>query len=122
MLGAFLMGCGSMTPSIVDPSRGNQPYESVDKDQPMDLREGKPVYIWPISSPDGSRIVFVSKRDGNTELYVMDADGENPVNLTKNRADDGNGSYAWSPDGDRIVFSSRRRVRLTVCVPSGFMA
>src|SRR4051812_48756703 len=26
-------------------------------------------------SPDGSRIVFISKRDGNAEVYVMNADG-----------------------------------------------
>ncbi len=78
-------------------------------DEPMDLREGKPVYIWPVASPDGKRIVFVSGRDGNTELYIMNVDGSNPKNLTRNRAEDGNGSYAWSSDGKHIVFSSRRR-------------
>jgi Tol biopolymer transport system component len=33
-------------------------------------------------SPDGTKIVFTSSRDGNQELYVMDADGGNQTRLT----------------------------------------
>jgi Tol biopolymer transport system component len=33
--------------------------------------------------------VFESDRDGDNEIYVMDADGGNVVQLTDNRADDG---------------------------------
>ena len=36
----------------------------------------------PAWSPDGSRILFVSERDGNAELYVMDANGGNLQRLT----------------------------------------
>jgi len=36
-------------------------------------------YAW---SPDGEQILFSSARDGNPEIYVMDADGGNPTNLT----------------------------------------
>jgi TolB protein len=108
LIALFLSGCGAAIHSVVDPSKGNQPYASEEGDQPMDLREGKPVYIWPVASPDGKRIAFVSSRDGNTELYVMNADGSNPVNLTRSRSEDGNGSYAWAPDGSRVVFSYRR--------------
>ncbi|MCB0043756.1 MAG: PD40 domain-containing protein, partial [Caldilinea sp.] len=39
-------------------------------------------------SPDGQRIVFTSERDGNREIYVMNADGSNPVRLTGNIGDD----------------------------------
>ncbi len=35
-------------------------------------------------------IVFRSGRDGNLEIYVMDADGGNPINLTQNPASDAN--------------------------------
>ncbi|MBP7791964.1 MAG: PD40 domain-containing protein, partial [Candidatus Goldbacteria bacterium] len=43
----------------------------------------------PVWSPDGSKIAFESYRDGNREIYVMDANGSNQVNLTNNIADDG---------------------------------
>ncbi|NIM52761.1 MAG: hypothetical protein GTO22_26535, partial [Gemmatimonadales bacterium] len=42
----------------------------------------------PAWSPDGTRIAFASNRDGNYEIYVMDADGSNPVRLTDNPAGD----------------------------------
>jgi len=39
-------------------------------------------------SPDGKRIVFDSTRDGNREVYVMDADGSGLRNVSRNPADD----------------------------------
>ena len=46
-------------------------------------------YDWdPSWSPDGKRIAFVSERDGNFEIYVMDDDGDNQRNLTNNRHSD----------------------------------
>ncbi|MBN1565214.1 MAG: PD40 domain-containing protein, partial [Anaerolineae bacterium] len=61
---------------------------------------------WPTWSPDGTRIAFTSMRDGNPEIYSMQANGLNPLNLTNNPAYD---DYpAWSPDGTRIAFASDR--------------
>ena len=52
------------------------------------------------------RIVFTSTRDGNSEIYVMDADGGKQERLTDNPTDD---SYpAWSPDQTKIAFVSNR--------------
>ena len=51
--------------------------------------------LMPSWSPDGERIVFVSNRDGNNEIYVMDADGGNLTNLTKHAANEF--APAWSP-------------------------
>ena len=53
-----------------------------------------------------AQITFVSKRDGNREIYVMDADGGNQQRLTNHPDNDWNPS--WSPDGKRIVFHSNR--------------
>ena len=52
------------------------------------------------------RIVFTSTRDGNLEIYVMDADGGNQERLTDNPADDSD--PAWSPDRTKIAFVSNR--------------
>lgn len=51
-------------------------------------------------------LLINSNRDGNAELYLMNADGSNPVNLTDNPATDAGG--IWSPDGTKIVFASNR--------------
>ena len=51
----------------------------------------------PSWSPDGKRIAFMSDRDGNWEIYVMDADGGNQQNLTNNPHGDGNPAWFNSP-------------------------
>ena len=52
------------------------------------------------------QIVFTSRRDGNNEIYVMDADGGNQVRLTNHPAYDAQPD--WSPDGRKIAFVSGR--------------
>jgi Tol biopolymer transport system component len=64
------------------------------------------VYGLPHPQTDQGRIVFQSYRNGNWEIYVMNADGSGQTNLTNHSADDVDPS--WSPDGSRIVFTSWR--------------
>ena len=50
---------------------------------------------YPEWSLDGTEIAFASNRDGNWEIYVMDADGSHQINLTNNPADEW--APSWSP-------------------------
>ena len=58
----------------------------------------------PAWSPDGRKIAFVGMADdGNTDVYVVGADGLGQQRLTRHPKVDGN--PAWSPDGRKIAFT-----------------
>ncbi len=60
----------------------------------------------PTWSPDGSRIAFQSTRNGPAELYVMNADGSSPSQITFYDALGGTAIHPdWSPDGHWIAFT-----------------
>jgi len=58
----------------------------------------------PVWSPDGTQIAFASNRDGDWEIYVMDADGSHVRQLTDSPGIETKPS--WSPDGSKIAFDS----------------
>jgi Tol biopolymer transport system component len=56
----------------------------------------------PAWSPDGRKLAFVSRSDGNSEIYVINADGSGQENLTQHPARDSHPS--WSRDGRKLAF------------------
>jgi Tol biopolymer transport system component len=59
---------------------------------------------WPRWSADGKKIVFFSTRDGDGEIFTMNADGSGQTQLTSNTVEDQ--VPEWTSDG-RIVFGRR---------------
>jgi TolB protein len=55
----------------------------------------------------------MSDREGNQEIFVMNADGSQQTNLT-NQPDASDDYPTWSPDGQRIVFYSSRDYDLEI--------
>ncbi len=58
-------------------------------------------------SPDGRSIAFHSTRSGSEEIWICNADGSNPRQLTSMNGPQ-TGNARWSPDGKTIVFDSRK--------------
>ena len=57
-------------------------------------------------APDTAKIVFAKAIGKTRDIYLMNPDGSEQVNLTKHRADDI--SPVWSPTGEHILFASDR--------------
>jgi len=64
---------------------------------------------YPVWSPDGKQILFVSSRHGQTtshlQLFVMNSDGTNIRQLTRNNIEEEDVRPSWSSDGKKIVFN-----------------
>lgn len=60
----------------------------------------------PAASPDGTRVAFMSTRNGAWDLYVVNADGSGLTRLTEDEYVDG--LPAWGPDSKTLFFVSKR--------------
>jgi Tol biopolymer transport system component len=61
--------------------------------------------MFPQFSPDGSRLLYLSDRTGQVEIWTATSDGANPRQVTSMNAPIV-GAPRWSPDSERIVFDS----------------
>jgi hypothetical protein len=64
------------------------------------------------------KLAFTSSRDGNQEIYSMNADGSGVLRLTNDPGNDG--APAWSPDGSKILFVSNRSGTYQIWVMTEF--
>ena len=80
---------------------------NADGSDPHQLTTNDAMDVSPAWSPDGSRIAFITNRDGNDEVYVMTADGSDVQRLT-NTSNASESFPAWSPDGKQMTFDSDR--------------
>jgi Tol biopolymer transport system component len=67
-------------------------------------------------SPDGGQMVFDSDRSGNSQIYIMNADGSSPEALTDNPGQ--NTVPKWSPDGNWIAYQCSQAGETRICVVS----
>jgi tricorn protease-like protein len=63
----------------------------------------------PRFSPDGKKILFTSDRSGNDNLWYIDTEKQDTVQVTRDRSGDVPGA-AWTPDGEYIVVSKGGRI------------
>ena len=68
----------------------------------VQLADGSGYNENPVWSPDGQKIAFDSWSDGDSEIFVMNPDGTNLVQLTDN--DFLESVYSWSPDSQKLAF------------------
>lgn len=78
---------------------------------PVRIDRGRGISSSPSFSPDGRRIAFMTDRLGHNEVYIIDADGSNPVWITQIAGDLNESSYRgepdWSSDGITVALQSR---------------
>lgn len=96
---------GNWTIWVMDADGGNK----------MQLTSSDKISGWPCWSPDGKRIVYWSWsfpkyigklliEPGHSDIWVMDPDGSNKVQLTSDTILEG--APQWSPDGNRILYDA----------------
>jgi TolB protein len=68
-------------------------------------------------SHDGKRIAFWSARNGQAQIFVMDANGDDAHAITK--ATRASAQPSWSPDGKRIVFAAGEPSQLEIVNADG---
>ena len=66
------------------------------------IESNQPV-LEPAWSPDGTRLAYATVQEGRLQIFVVQADGSAPINVTK--SDFLARNPTWSPDGSQIAWS-----------------
>jgi Tol biopolymer transport system component len=69
----------------------------------------------PAWSPDGTQIVYVVKRFGVYQIWLMGADGTNQKQIVRSGVSFSDYLPTWAPDGSLILFNQRCATRF--CFP-----
>lgn len=78
---------------------------NIDGSKVIQLTSDESNNMSPKISPDGSRIAYLSNRDGNQEVYIMNLEGTDQQRITNNNITEWD--PAWSIDGTQVFFSSQ---------------
>ena len=83
--------------------------QPLDKFEPRRVSPGRGRTTCAYFSPDGKQIVFTSTRDGDPDIYVMNADGSNVRQITN--VDGYDGGPFFSPDDKWIIYRTDRKAK-----------
>jgi WD40 repeat protein len=98
---------GSERIAFAIPSANGQEIVSIGRDgQNRKTLTSGGINNWPAYSPDGKQIAFCSSRDGEFDLYVMNATGGEVKRIIK--LEGMQARPCWSPDGKRLAFTWNR--------------
>jgi len=100
----FVAGLGALTLGVAGARAGipTKVAGSLTRLTPPGTGDNRATYL-----PDGTALLFASKRTGRSQIWSMERDGRNPRRLHESAAND-YGRVAPSPDGWRLCFSSDR--------------
>ena len=96
----------TLTPKPARTAQATPTPKALATRQPTQIVSPTPTMSLPTSKLPPSGIAFVSTRDGNKEIYRIQADGSGLARLTDDPTIDAD--PVWSPDGSQISFRARR--------------